>query len=179
MRLSYMNSLKRRIERLEKAPAFWPVWPKLSEVSDALDLMEFGRQQVPWLKNDWLLVEEVVGQAEGELLRAYMAIGREEQLRAAFTNYAEFDRALLQLAARRRPFRHSVEYEMAALILEYRKGHGAPDVPVGWMPPAGWRLPARWRDPDDLLFDDGAAQEADANHPISNGDISPAPEATP
>jgi hypothetical protein len=74
--LCYVNGLKRRIGRLEKALFFWPVRPKLSEVSYVLALMEFGREQMPWAKNNWPQVEEVVCQAEAELLHAFTAICR-------------------------------------------------------------------------------------------------------
>lgn len=149
MNQSSMKRLERRLESLERSPVLQPpperpYWGdtirflagvslgpgNLSALQTMLERQEQGLVWVP-------------DQTEVEALDAWKAALELEVRRAAFTDFAEYDRAYSELISGHIWFNDSlgVESTLVTRILDNRKTHGKPTVPHGWEIPEGWTPP--------------------------------------
>lgn len=143
---SQNSNLKRRIEALEKSPASQPL-PEPPDCAGVIKLVAGLTLDVAHLEalRDMAAarqegVQRVPDWRESEACDALRAALELETRRAAFTDFAEYERACSEFCLRRIPVRSTgdVEFQIACQVTEYRFSHGAPMVPEGWEIPKGW-----------------------------------------
>ena len=143
---SQNSNLKRRIEALERSPASQPLPepPDWAGVMDRVALVKLDRSHLEALRGLITALEEgaqrVLDRRESEAYDALRAARELETRRAAFTEFAEYERAFSEFCLRRIPVTSTgdVEFQIACQVTEYRFSHGAPMVPEGWEIPKGW-----------------------------------------
>jgi len=143
---SQKSNLMRRIEALERLPARQPL-PEAPDCASMIQLMAHLRIDLDSLKAPRAVsvarqegVLRVPDRRESEAWDALRAALELETRRAAFTQFAEYERACSELCMRRIPVTstESLECEIAFQIANYRWAHGEPMVPEGWKIPKGW-----------------------------------------
>ena len=148
---SQSSNLKRRIEALERSPALQPLpeppeWASMICHVAIADLHPAHREALrAVIAAREKGVQQALRRQASEAFDALRAVWKLEDRRAAFTEFAEYERAYSELCLRRTPITStdSLAGQVASEIANYRRARGEPMVPEGWELPKGWWWQAR------------------------------------
>jgi hypothetical protein len=148
---SQNSNLKRRIEALERSPSLQPLpeAPDCASMIQIVAALGLDSDKIRGIRSVFAAhkegVQRIPDRQESEAWDAFRTALELETRRAAFTEFAEYERAYPELCLRRTPVTStdSVECQVAFEIANYRRAHGEPMVPEGWEIPKGWWWQAR------------------------------------